>query len=114
MRKITLQQAKAQYPNRFTMEHVPAWARQKCGKGKHYAPQYRTDAEWYENTAFPGEPGHYGTRNECHTTGQTWPLGQWLEKPYSVRTPESRGFSPNDPAWMEGVTLGAHRSATFR
>ena len=46
--------------------------------------QYRTDAEWYANTVFPGEPGHYGTRNWCNTNGQTWPLGKWLDAPYSV------------------------------
>lgn len=90
-RKISLEQARNRYPHRFTMEHVPAWARVKCDNGKHYAPQYRSDAEWYENTVFPGEPGHYGTRNECNTSGQTWPLGQWLDAPYSGKG------GPGDP-----------------
>lgn len=100
-RAISLEQARNQYPHRFTMEHVPSWAKwpakhtkgEHAGKVMHYAPQYRTDREWYEHTAFPGEPGHpaYGIlsahkETQCHTTGQTWPMGQWLEQPYSART----------------------------
>lgn len=56
MRPITFEQAKAQYVHRYTMEHVPAWAREiNPGNGKYYAPGYSTDLEWYENTEFKGE-----------------------------------------------------------
>jgi hypothetical protein len=75
------------------MEHVPAWAQKPCewpGEGpqygRHYAPNFRTDAEWYANTIFPGEPDHpdYPHKSEyCYTTGQTWPLGHWLDKPFN-------------------------------
>lgn len=82
MRKITLQQARAQYPHRYTMEHVPAWAQKECSDGKYYAPQYNSDAEWYANTIFPGEPGHYGSRNACNAHNPTWPLGMRLDTPY--------------------------------
>lgn len=87
-RAITLAEAKSKYVHRFTMEHVPSWARKPCVDEKtgevvfYYAPQYRSDAEWYENTIFPGEVGHYGTKNECHINNQTWPLGQKLTEPY--------------------------------
>ncbi len=83
-RAITLEQARSQYVHRYTMEHIPAWARKPCeGNGKFYAPQYRSDAEWYANTYFPGEPelvGDDGTH--CQSFNQTWPLGQWLDAPY--------------------------------
>jgi hypothetical protein len=81
-RPITLAQARAQYPHRYTLDHVPDWARKPCGNGKYYAPQYRSDAEWYEKTVFPGE-GHISARAKfCESNGQTWPLGQWLDAPY--------------------------------
>jgi hypothetical protein len=85
-KRPSFQIACAQYVHRFTMQHIPQWARKPCeGNGKFYAPAYRTDAEWYNNTKFPGEDGHIGNRNHCFTTGQTWPLGQWLDKPYQYR-----------------------------
>lgn len=83
-RKLTFAEAKAQYIHRFTMEHVPAWARERVNDtGYYYAPQFRSDREWYDHTRFYGEAGHFGTRNTCYTSGQTWPLGQWLDKPFS-------------------------------
>lgn len=83
MSRPTLAQACARYVHRYTMQHVPAWAREPHN-GRYYAPQYRSDAEWYASTIFPGEPGYpYGKRNRhCYTSGQTWPLGQWLNAPY--------------------------------
>ena len=82
-RKLTLDQARAQYPHRFTMEHMPAWAMDSFGDGKYPAPQYRTDAEWYENTVFPGELGFHGNNRHCYTSRQTWPLGQTISAPYT-------------------------------
>lgn len=85
MRKITLEQAKLQYSDRYTMEYIPTWARKPCeGTGLFYAPQYRNDKEWYDSTVFPGEKGLHGNSKHCRTTGQTWPLGKWLEKPFKV------------------------------
>lgn len=75
----SLAEACARYVHRYTMEHVPAWAQKRAENGLFYAPQYRNDAEWYERTLFYGEPGHYGTKNECCSAGQSWPLGQWLD-----------------------------------
>lgn len=82
-RKITLADAKAQYPHRYTMEHVPAWALKQRDDGKYFAPQYRSDAEWYENTIFPGEPGVHGNRKFCESNNCTWPLGMSLDEPFS-------------------------------
>lgn len=84
MRKLTFAQACAQFTNRYTAEHVPAWTRKAAPNNLFYAPQFANDHEWYENTAFHGEPGHFGKRNECRTSGQTWPFGQWLKTPYTV------------------------------
>lgn len=88
-RAMTLEQAKARYVHRYTMEHVPAWARKPCideGTGTivfYYAPQYRSDQEWYDNTIFPGEKGHYGGREtSCMSEKNTWPLGTRLTEPY--------------------------------
>ena len=79
-RPITFEQAKAQYIHRYTMEHVPAWAKRRSGNGKFYAPQFRTDAEWYENAKFDGE-SDLADKEYCHVSGETWPLGQWLDAP---------------------------------
>lgn len=81
MKRPSFEQACARYPHRYTMEHVPAWARQSAPNGKFYAPQFRSDREWYEATKFHGE-SDFATRKHCYTSGQTWPLGQWLDKPY--------------------------------
>ena len=80
MRAITLEQAKAQYTNRYTMEHIPQWAKEICDNGKYYAPQYTSDLEWYNNTKFAGEGG-IADRKHCYSNGQSWPIGQWLDKP---------------------------------
>lgn len=83
-RPITLQQARAQYVHRYTMEHMPAWAKAPLqSTGKYYAPQYRNDAEWYENTTFPGEGGLPRDADHCESRMQTWPLGLWLDAPYT-------------------------------
>lgn len=80
---VTFEQATAQYVHRYTMEHVPAWARTAAPNGKYYAPQFRTDREWYEHTEFPPHRFSMGKRDtSCYTSGQTWPLGQWLDAPY--------------------------------
>lgn len=42
-RTYSLEQAKALFPHRFTMEHAPSWAKAPAPNGKFYAPQYRTD-----------------------------------------------------------------------
>lgn len=78
MARPPLEKAKKQYIHRFTMEHVPQWALELRPDGTHYAPQYRSDREWYDNTVFPGEAGHYGPKTSCITSNQTWPLGMSL------------------------------------
>jgi hypothetical protein len=82
MSRPTFEQAKSLYPHRFTMEHVPTWAKRPLPSGRYYAPQFRTDAEWYANTTFPGESGHTGGLRYCTTKGATWPLGEWLNRAY--------------------------------
>lgn len=78
-KKLSFKDACAQYVHRFTMEHVPTWARQQREDGSYYAPQFRTDREWYENTVFPPQNG---LRKYCTTSGETWPLGKSLNKPF--------------------------------
>ena len=80
MKPMTFEQAKAAYVHRYTMEHVPAWARRPAPNGKFYAPQFRTDREWFEATLFP--PANPFHKRNCHTGNQSWPLGQWLDKPF--------------------------------
>ena len=81
-RKISFEDACAQYPHRFTMDHTPAWARNPMPNGGWYAPQFASDREWYALTIFPGEPGNEKARKYCYSTGQTWPLGKELDVPY--------------------------------
>lgn len=85
-RKLTLAQACAMYPNRYTLDHVPDWARVQrvLPKGEaelhYYAPQYASDAEWYARAIFPGEPGLHGNCKHMITGVPTWPLGQSLKQ----------------------------------
>lgn len=79
--KLDFESAKAQYVHRFTMEHVPTWARKRRDNGSYYAPQFRSDREWFENTVFPP---HNGARKYCTSTNLSWPLGTALDKPFEV------------------------------
>lgn len=82
MTRPTFEQACAQYVHRFTCEHIPGWARKPRADGRYYAPHYRSDREWYDNTLFHGESEMAG-RKHCYSTGQTWPLGVSVAAPYS-------------------------------
>jgi len=75
------------YVHRFTMEHVPQWARMQREDGTYYAPQYQSDREWYDNTVFPGELLHpMGKKHNghCYSSEPSWPLGQSLLEPYRI------------------------------
>lgn len=78
-RTMSFEDATALYQHRYTAEHVPRWALVPHG-GQYYAPHYRSDREWYDNTLFPGESA-VATRAYCFSTGQTWPFGKWLDDP---------------------------------
>ncbi len=79
--RITFEKACKRFPNRFTMEHVPSWATSMRNiKGKYYAPQYKTDREWYASTDF------HDNMRTCQSHDQTWPLGQFLDEPYRRKT----------------------------
>ncbi len=84
VRSLTFEQATARYVHRFTGDYIPDWAK-RPHKGKYYAPQFRTDREWYDNTRFPKESGWLSRGTDCYTTGQTWPLGHWLAEPFTKR-----------------------------
>ena len=80
-RTISFERACRDYPHRYTMDHVPQWSRHLAPNGKHYAPQYSSDMEWYINTFFLGEYA-MATKDHCYSLNQSWPLGQWLDTPY--------------------------------
>lgn len=87
-RPLTLAQAQATFDQRFTLDHVPAWAayplrRSMAGEAVDYpAPQYRSDAEWYALTTYPGEGGLSAQSSWCISHSPTWPLGERLPQPY--------------------------------
>ena len=86
-RVTSFAEAKSMYVHRFTKEHVPAWASKTPADSggtstQHYAPQYTTDREWYDNTKFPGEGHIHHRADHCESSNPSWPLGQWLDKPY--------------------------------
>lgn len=84
MKTISFEQAKAAYVHRFTMEHIPQWAKKPMDNGKYYAPQYTSDREWYDNTLFPPHAFSISKRDtSCHSTNQSWPLGKSLDRPYN-------------------------------
>jgi hypothetical protein len=87
-RTISFKQACNRYVHRFTMNHMPSWARSRPidhggTETRYYAPHYRDDDEWYENTIFPGEVGWLGIGTDCYSTNQTFPIGNWLDTPYT-------------------------------
>lgn len=88
---MPFEEACRSFVHRFTMEHVPGWARKPLPNGKFYAPQYSNDREWYKNTKFygyrindRGEARRIGGRRYCNSTNQTWPLGKELNEVYTV------------------------------
>ena len=72
-RKLTLAQACAQYPHRYTLDHIPQWARKAMANGSYPAPQYASDAEWYHLATFPGESGCHGNCKHMISGSPTWP-----------------------------------------
>lgn len=85
-KEMTFKEACAAYVHRFTMDHIPQWAMHcNLGTGKYHAPQYRSDREWFERTMFPpNNPYASSTRDTaCHSSNQSWPLGQWLDEPFT-------------------------------
>ena len=118
-RVITLATAQAQYPNRYTLEHIPTWAKRRpCDSGGtstlYYAPQYRTDTEWYENTVFPGEGGKPKRDDDCFSSNQSWPCGQWLERPihHTVRTECGHGRAVYRPDWDKDQPWATYTDGT--
>lgn len=89
MKRPTFEQACSQFPHRFTIDHVPAWARWPKPDGTYPAPQFRSDREWYDSTKFYGETP-MATRGHCYTTGETWPLGESLAEPFNSARTTSR------------------------
>lgn len=84
-RIISFEEAKANYPFRYTLEHVPQWALTPMDNGKYYAPHFRTCREWYDKTLFPGEPGGPRAGSACSfSEGQSWPLGMVLDVPLNL------------------------------
>lgn len=87
---MNFEQAIAAYVHRFTMEYVPAWAKGRRpaddtgSETRFYAPQYRSDREWFENTKFPPNNSFALSSRDtsCYSSGQTWPCGQWLDAPF--------------------------------
>lgn len=82
-RPLTFEAARRRYVHRYTLEHVPQWARtgvhrNEAGECGCYAPQYASDREWYESTLFPGEGGIHPRETHCQSGAPTWPLGTWL------------------------------------
>lgn len=70
---------------RFTMDYMPVWAMKQRDDGSYYAPQFASDAEWLSNTIVnTRKDGELDERqSHCKTDGQTWPLGQSLDKPFA-------------------------------
>jgi hypothetical protein len=95
----TLNHARERFVHRFTCEHKPVWATGETGKRllrngsvAYHAPQYRTDAEWYEATLFPGEPGipRGWPAGMPYSRNRTWPLGRIAAAPVSGASSERR------------------------
>lgn len=84
---MTFERACALYVYRYTMEYVPVWARSRALNGLFYAPQYRTDLEWYARTLFPPHNPMGPREQSCYSSNQTWPMGHWLNRRYEKGRP---------------------------
>lgn len=81
-RKVSFEQAKRDFPDRYTVDNVPQWARKPAPNGRYFAPHYASDREWYESQIFPGEPGLHGNARQCkQVRRETLPMGKWLDAP---------------------------------
>jgi hypothetical protein len=85
-RPISFEDAKRLFVHRYTVEHIPDWAKEPYQHSElgevYYAPQYATDREWYDRTEFYGE-GVMATEDHCYSGGETWPLGKgFLREPF--------------------------------
>jgi hypothetical protein len=79
---LSFKEACARYVHRYTLQHIPQWAKSPMPNGKYCAPQYLTDQEWYDNTLFPPHALSMSKKDtSCYSNGQTWPLGMTLEAP---------------------------------
>jgi hypothetical protein len=88
LRPVSFKEALVIGDGRFTLEHIPEWYRRSPRRHgvveMYHAPQFRSDREWYDNTVFFGEAGHYGGPKNYHSLNYSWPLGMWVEKPYRI------------------------------
>lgn len=72
--------ALASFVNRYTRDHVPAWAKSGWTDGKAYPVQFASDAEWLKNTRFNVTIAGNLYGNDCYTSNQTWPDNPELRK----------------------------------
>lgn len=71
---MDFEKAKRMFRHRYTCEHIPRWAIAEAKKRRYYAPQYRTDREWFDNTVFT--PGS----RYCESSNASFPLGnKWAQ-----------------------------------
>jgi hypothetical protein len=98
MRPISFEDAKRLFLNRYTLEHVPQWAREPHQDPLYglvyYAPHYASDREWYDATRFMGEEGGEGLPpHHCYSFGPSWPLGKgFLREPFCANKAQRVAF----------------------
>ena len=105
--KMSFDDAKKKFGNRYTLEHVPAWAKNEftssSGEKKFYAPQYKSDQEWYDNTTFP--PHNNFSKKDCCSVKASWPKGKWLKAPLSGGTvTEATQSKISTGAWQQTIS----------
>lgn len=79
------------YVNRYTKQHVPAWAKRPRPDGTAYPVQFASDADWLANTLFRvRRDGSLDERQAfCHST-PTWP-----DNPELRGTKKNSDFRPH-------------------
>lgn len=84
--RMSFEEACRRYVHRYTVDHFPQWAKKPVvpegmGRIRFYAPQWRSDREWYEYHLFP--PHNPFSKTSCHATRvPTFPMGLWLSDPW--------------------------------
>lgn len=65
------------FPDRYTGQHRPQWAKRARKDGSSYRPHFRDDADWLEHTWFQiRRDGRLDLRARSCESFPTWPWGK--------------------------------------
>lgn len=85
-RPLSIDEARRRFVKRFTLNHIPHWAKHKLPNGKYPGPRYESDQHWYATSEFIGF-GATGVRKYIREGKPTYPVGRFLDAPFTKAVP---------------------------